>query len=191
MTVNNLTGSDFLLNSRRKTSSKLQKSLEKLSSGYQINRAADDAAHLAISEKARAVIAGLDQGTKNINDGISYLHSQDGSSQEIHNIIHRLEELAVQAANGTYDDLDRDALDCEYQQLIDEIGHITDTSNFNGIPLFEKHMQAYGLSEGVVTHNKPVEINDTNMPLVIGYSVDGVHKEYSINVPHGTYEAEE
>ncbi len=191
MTVHNLTGSDFLLNSKRKTSSKLQKSLEKLSSGYQINRAADDAAHLAISEKARSVIAGLEQGTKNINDGISYLHSQDGSSQEIHNILHRLEELAVQAANGTYDDLDRDAIDCEYQQLLDEIGHITDTSHFNGVPLFEKHMKAYGLSEGVVIHNKPIEINDTNTPVIIGYSVDGVHKEYSINIPHGTYEPDE
>lgn len=191
MTIHNLTGSDFLLNSKKKTSTKLQKTLEKLSSGYQINRAADDAAHLAISEKARAIIAGLEQGTKNINDGISYLHTQDGSAQEINNILHRLEELAVQSANGTYCDLDRDAIDCEYQQLLDEIGQITDTAHFNGVPLFEKHMQAYGLKEGVVVHSKPVEINDSNIPLVIGYSVDGVQKEYTITVPYGTYEADE
>lgn len=191
MTVHNLTGSDFLLNSRRKTSSKLQKTLEKLSGGYAINRAADDAAHLAVSEKARAVIAGLEQGTKNINDGVSYLHSQDGSSQEIHNILHRLEELAVQAANGTYCDLDRDTIDSEYQQLLDEIGQITDTSDFNGVPLFEKHMQAYGLKEGIVIHGSPIEINSSNTPLVLGYSVDGVHKEYSVNIPNGTYEPDE
>lgn len=191
MTVHNLTGSDFLLSSRRKTSNKLQKSLEKLSSGYAINRAADDAAHLAISEKARAVIAGLEQGTKNITDGISYLHSQDGSSQEIQNMLHRLEELAVQASNGTYDDVDREAIDCEYQQLLDEIGQITDTSDFNGVPLFEKHMEAYGLKEGVVVHNDPIEIDSTNTPVIIGYSVDGVHKEYSINIPYGTYDPDE
>lgn len=191
MTIRSLTGSDFLLNNKRKTSSKLQKSLEKLSSGYQINRAADDAARLAISEKARAVIAGLDQGTRNINDGISYLHSQDGSAQEIHNIVHRLEELAVQAANGTYVDLDREAIDCEYQQLLDEIGHITDTSNFNGVPLFEKHMHAYGLNEGVVVHNEPIEINSRNTPVIIGYSVNGINKEHTINIPYGTYDPAE
>lgn len=191
MTVNNLTGSDFLINRNRKTSSKLQKSLEKLASGYQVNRAADDAAGLAVSEKMRTVIAGLDQGIKNINDGISYLHCVDGSSQEIHNIIHRLESLAVQAANGTYVDLDRDAIDCEYQQLIDEIGHITDTSHFNNLPLFEKHMKSYGLNEGVVVHDKPVEINSTNTPLVIGYTIDGKQKEYTVNIPYGTYEADE
>lgn len=191
MTIHNLTGSDFLINNKKKTASKLQKTLEKLSSGYEINRAADDAARLAISEKARAAIAGLEQGAKNINDGISYLHSQDGSAQEIHNILHRLETLATQAANGTYDDLDRDALNCEYQQLIDEIGHITDTSHFNGVPLFEKHLHSYGLNEGVVVHDEPIEINSTNTPAVIGYTLNGVQQEYTINIPYGTYNPEE
>lgn len=191
MTIHNLSGTEFLMNSKRKTTNKLQKSLEKLTSGYQINRAADDAAHLAISEKMRSAIAGLEQGTRNINDGISYLHSQDGSSQEIHNILHRLEELALQAANGPYEELDRDAINCEYQQLLDEIGQITDTANFNGVPLFEKHMEAYGLQEGFVDHDLPITIDSTNTPLVIGYRVDGIKKEYSVDIPFGTYEAEE
>lgn len=191
MTIHNLTGSDFLRNSKRKTSTKLQKTLEKLSSGYQINRAADDAARLAISEKTRSILAGLDQGTKNINDGVSFLHTQDGAAQEMHNILNRLEQLAVQSANGTYSNVDRDAIDLEYQHLVDEIGYITDTADFNGIPLFEKHLEAYGMCEGVTVHDSPIEISDNNMPILVGYSVDGVQKEYKITVPYGTYDADE
>ncbi|MBQ3162819.1 MAG: hypothetical protein IJC04_11950 [Oscillospiraceae bacterium] len=191
MTVTNFRGADFLVNRNKKTNSKLQKSLEKLASGYQVNRAADDAAGLAVSEKMRGIIAGLDQGVKNLNDGISYLHSVDGSAQEIHNIVHRLETIAVQAANGTYDSIDRGALDLEYQQLLEEIGQITDTSHFNGLPLFEKHLESYGLNEGVVVHDKAVVVNGLNMPLVIGYTLDDQQKEYTINVPYGTYSAEE
>ena len=190
MTVTHFKGADFLVNRNRKTNSKLQKSLEKLASGYQVNRAADDAAGLAVSEKMRGIIAGLDQGVKNMNDGISYLHSVDGSAQEIHNIIHRLETLAVEASNGTYDSLDRGALDLEYQQLLEEIGQITDTSHFNGLPLFEKHLESYGLNEGVVVHDSSIVVNRFNMPLVIGYTLDGQQKEYTINVPYGTYSPE-
>lgn len=191
MTITNFRGSEFLVNRNKKNNSKLQKTLEKLSSGYQVNRAADDAAGLAISEKMRGAIAGLDQGVRNMNDGISYLHCVDGSSQEIHNILNRLETLAVQAANGTYEDLDRAAIDLEYQQLLEEIGHITDTAHFNELPLFEKHLESYGLNEGVVQHNLSIEVNSLNMPLVIGYTIDGQQKEYSISVPYGTYSAEE
>ncbi len=191
MTVNHLMGSDYFLNNRRKTTNQLQKTLEKLSSGYQINRAADDAARLAISEKARTIIKGLEQGTKNINDGISYLHTQDGSAQEIHNILHRLEALAVQSANGTYDEVDRNTLDCEYRQLIEEIGHITDTSNFNELPLFEKHLESYGLKEGAVSHNESVTIDRTKSPLVIGFTLDGKQQEAVIDIPYGTYPADE
>lgn len=191
MKIQGLSGSDTLLRNKRRTSSKLQKSLEKLSSGYQINRAADDAARLAISEKIRTIMAGLEQGTKNIDDGISYIHTQEGAAQEIHNMLHRMEELAVQAANGTYSDMDRDAINSEYRQLIQEIGHITDTSDFNGVPLFEKHMHAYGMNEGVVVHDKPIVINSKNSPLVIGYTVDGKSMEYSVDIPHGEYRADE
>ncbi|MCI7349525.1 MAG: hypothetical protein MSH60_02085 [Ruminococcus sp.] len=191
MTINNLFGSDPLINRSKRNTTKLQKSIEKLASGYRINNAADDAAGLAMSEKMRTIIAGLQQGVKNIDDGISYLHSQDGSAQEIHNILHRLEQLAVQAANGTYTDVDRDAIDCEYQQLIDEIGHITDTHNFNELPLFEKHMKSYGLNEGTVVHDKPIEISGSNTPAVIGYTIDGKQQEFTIDIPYGTYDAGE
>lgn len=191
MTIRDISGSDYLNNSRKKTTGKLGKALEKLSSGFEINRAADDAARLAISEKTRSILAGLEQGTKNINDGISYLHTQDGAAQEIHDMLTRLEELAVQAANDTYSDVDRAAIDSEYQQLLDEIGQITDTSHFNGVPLFEKHLEQYELCEGVVVHEDKIEVNSSNMPIKIGYTLDGKQREYEISVPSGSYYADE
>lgn len=187
MYVRNSSSSDFLFNRSKKTSSKLQKALEKLSSGFDVNRAADDAASLAVSEKMRAIIAGLDQGVDNVNDGISYIHSVDGASQHIHNILNRLTTLANQASNGIYDVVDREAIDLEYQDLLDEIDQMTDTMDFNGIPLFEKHMEAYGMAEGNVIHTDPIEINSKNDMLVFGYSVDGVPSQCTIKIPHGTY----
>lgn len=191
MTIRDITGADYLKNSRKKTTGKLGKALEKLSSGFEINRAADDAARLAISEKTRSILAGLEQGTKNINDGISYLHTQDGAAQEIHDMLTRLEELAVQAANDTYSDVDRAAIDSEYQQLLDEIGQITDTAHFNGVPLFEKHLEQYEFCEGVVIHEDKIEVNSSNMPIKIGYTLDGKQHEYEISVPSGSYYADE
>lgn len=191
VTVHDINGSGFLRDSKRKTAGKLQKTLEKLSSGYQINRAADDAARLSISEKARAVIAGLEQGTKNINDGVNYLHTQDGAAQEMHNILNKLKQLAVQSANGTYDDVDRDAIDLEYQQLVDEIGYITDTADYNGIPLFEKHLESFGMCEGATIHDSPIMIDGSNSPILIGYTLNGEHKEYSIDIPSGKYDPAE
>lgn len=191
MTIRDISGADYLKNSRKKTTGKLGKALEKLSSGFEINRAADDAARLAISEKTRSILAGLEQGTKNINDGISYLHTQDGAAQQIHDMLTRLEELAVQAANDTYSDVDRLAIDSEYQQLLDEIGQITDTAHFNGVPLFEKHLEQYELCEGVVIHEDKIEIDSSNMPIKIGYTLDGKQHEYQISVPGGSYYADE
>lgn len=188
MVIGNMPLADYLNNKSKKTGNSLQKSLEKLSSGYRVNRAADDAASLAISEKMRTVLCGLEQGVDNINDGISYVRSVDGASQEINNMIHRLKSIAVQAANGTYDDsIDRAALDCEYQQLLDEIGHITDTSDFNGIPLFEKHLESYGAGEGVVSHGESVIIDGNNDTLRIGYTLDGNSKVHTVKIPHGKY----
>ncbi len=188
MVIGNMPLADFLNNRSKKTGNSLQKSLEKLSSGYKINRAADDAASLAISEKMRTILCGLEQGVDNINDGISYVRSVDGASQEINNMIHRLKEIAVQAANGTYDDeIDRASLDCEYQQLLDEIGQITDTADFNGLPLFEKHLECYGAGEGYVEHGQSVTIDGNNDTLRIGYTLDGQTKVQTFKIPHGSY----
>ena len=118
--------------------SALSKNLEKLSSGYKINRAGDDAAGLAISEKMRAQITGLNVAQKNAKDGISLVQTAEGSLTEVHDMLNRMVELADQSANGTYDDaVDRANLEKEFTQLKDEIDRIADYSNFNGIKLLD------------------------------------------------------
>ena len=107
------------------------KSTEKLSSGYKINRAADDAAGLAISEKLRRQIRGLNQGAENIQDGISYVQVADGALNEVHDIMHRINELAVKSSNGTNNVEDRYYIDQEVQQLKKELNRIFETTSFN------------------------------------------------------------
>jgi flagellin len=117
--------------------SALSKNLEKLSSGYKINRAGDDAAGLAISEKMRAQIAGLDQASNNVKDGISMVQTAEGALQEVQDMLNRMVTLAEESANGTYDDdIDRSALQDEVTALNDEIQRIADSANFNGKKLF-------------------------------------------------------
>ena len=117
--------------------SALSKNLEKLSSGYKINRAGDDAAGLAISEKMRAQITGLNAATKNVKDGISMVKTSEGALQEVQDMMNRMVYLAEQSANGTYDnEVDRAALQDEVKALTSEISRIADTANFNGKKLF-------------------------------------------------------
>ncbi|WP_313154037.1 flagellin N-terminal helical domain-containing protein [Lacrimispora sp.] len=112
------------------------KSLEKLSSGYRINRAGDDAAGLAISEKMRAQITSLDTAQKNANDGISLIQTAEGALTEVHSMLNRMVELSMQSANGIYDDgVDRKNLNEEFSQLKEEINRIADTTTFNGTKL--------------------------------------------------------
>jgi len=112
---------------------KLGKSLEKLSSGYAINRAGDNAAGLAVSEKMRSQIAGMTQGVKNAQDGISMIQTFEGALTETDSILQRMKTLATQSANGTYDNgVDRAAIQLEFDQLKDEINQIADT-DFNGV----------------------------------------------------------
>ena len=117
--------------------SMINKNLEKLSSGYKINRAGDDAAGLAISEKMRAQITGIETAQKNAKDGISLVQTAEGALTEVHSMLNRMYQLAEQSANGTYDaDLDRTQLNKEVSKLREEIDRIGATANFNGIPLF-------------------------------------------------------
>lgn len=109
-----------------------QRSLEKLSSGYRINRAGDDAAGLAISEKMRSQIRGLNQASRNAQDGISLIQTAEGALNETHDILQRMRELTVQAANGTNQSADRSKISEEMQQLTSEIDRIADTTQFNG-----------------------------------------------------------
>ncbi|MFI3253245.1 MAG: flagellin [Eubacteriales bacterium] len=112
--------------------------LEKLSSGYQINRAGDNAAGLAISEKMRSQITGLDAAQKNVADGISLVKTAEGALQEVHDMLNRMTELATLSANGTFDnEVDRAALQAEVSQLKEEINRISDSSNFNGQNLLD------------------------------------------------------
>ena len=118
--------------------SALSKNLEKLSSGYKINRAGDDAAGLAISEKMRAQITGLETAQKNAKDGISLVQTAEGALTEVHDMLNRMVELATQSANGTYNnETDRLQLQKEVDQLQEEIDRIADSANFNGIKLLD------------------------------------------------------
>lgn len=129
------------MNSYRNYSSNtgaLSKNLEKLSSGYRINRAGDDAAGLAISEKMRAQISGLEQAQSNAKSGINLVQTAEGALTEVHSMLNRMVTLADQSANGTYDnETDRANLQKEVSQLTSEIDRIADSSNFNGIKLLD------------------------------------------------------
>ena len=134
--------------------SALSKNLEKLSSGYKINRAGDDAAGLAISEKMRAQITGLEVAQKNAKDGISLVQTAEGALTEVHDMLNRMVELANQSANGTYEDsTDRNQLQKEINQLRDEINRIADSANFNGIKLLDGSLEDKQLSELPVDFN--------------------------------------
>ena len=119
------------------TTSSLSKSTEKLSSGYKINRAADDAAGLSISEKMRGQIRGLSKASSNAQDGISLIQTAEGALNESHSILQRMRELSVQAANGTETDDDREAVNNEIKQLQDELTRISDTTEFNTMKLLD------------------------------------------------------
>ena len=114
-----------------KTNSALDKSLERLSSGYRINRAADDAAGLAISEKMKTQIAGLEQASRNAADGISVIQTAEGALDEVEAMLQRMRELSVQAANGVNTDEDRAAIQDEIDQLNEEINRVSTTTEFN------------------------------------------------------------
>ena len=119
------------------TNSSLAKSTEKLSSGYKINRAADDAAGLSISEKMRSQIRGLNKASDNAQDGISLIQTAEGALNESHSILQRMRELSVQASNGTETDDDREAVQKEISQLQDELTRISSTTEFNTMKLLD------------------------------------------------------
>ena len=119
------------------TTRSISANTEKLSSGFRVNRAADDAAGLAISEKTRTMIRGLNRASLNIQDGISLLQVGDGALQSVHNKMQRMRSLSIQAANGTNQDLDREAIQLEFGQLTSEVNQVIAQTNFNGKVLFD------------------------------------------------------
>jgi len=160
--------------------SALGKSMEKLSSGLAINRAGDNAAGLAVSEKMRAQIAGLTQASKNAQDGISMVQTFEGALQETDSILQRMRTLAVQSANGSYqNDVDRDAMQIEFDQLNDELNQIADT-DFNGVVVLNGGQMADGVKadgNGLINYatatRDPKQVG-TGGDIVRGISTDGL-----------------
>lgn len=145
---------------------KLKKSLEKLSSGFRIVRAGDDAAGLAISEGMRSRINSLNQAMKNIDDGIGLTNVGDGALTEVHSMLQRLKTLALKSANGTYDQSNRETLNMEKDQILEEIDRIGSTTKFGGISLFSRADANTNTDPQVW---QPPELDDT-IPLQIGGS---------------------
>lgn len=142
------------LNAKRNltaNNSSVQKSLEKLSSGYRINRAGDDAAGLAISESMRAQIKGLSTAQKNANDGISMIQTFEGALTETHSMLNRMYELSQQASNGIYTDDQRDRIEDEMDALRTEIDRVANTADFNGTKILKDADKSVSLAIGDVT----------------------------------------
>lgn len=165
-----------------------KKATEKLSSGYQINRAGDNAAGLAISEKMRSQIRGLSQATKNANDGISLIQTAEGGLNETHSILQRMRELAVQSANGTYqDDTDREAIQLEVDALKSEIDRIASSTEYNGMKLLDGSLGGsttgttdFGARYGVLISANTV-VDGVNNKLKENLSLEGATLTSSVN----------
>ena len=138
------------------------KSTEKLSSGFRINRAADDAAGLAISEKMRSQVRGLDRASTNAQDGISVVQTAEGALNEVHSILQRMNELATQAANDTNTSTDRTQIDLEIKQLGSEIDRIASTTQFNTMDLLDGSFKSKNLQVGSLSGQR-IEINISSM----------------------------
>lgn len=148
------------------TDNSMSKNLERLSSGLRINRAADDAAGLAISEKMRNQISGTKQAIRNAQDGISLIQTAEGALNETHSILNRMRDLAVQAKNGTLKDDDRSKLDAEFKALQTEIDRIANTTEFNTMKLLDGSQSGDGINFHVGAntgsdHVINIKINDT------------------------------
>lgn len=180
---------DRMLGLERST---LAKSTERLSSGYKINRAADDAAGLAISEKMRRTIRGLAQGTENAQDGISWVQIGDGALEEAQDMLHRMTELAVKSANGTNSASDRVAMNDEFSQLKKELDHVSAATKFNDMKIFSDHKPLWYQTQGNMKW-KPYDmhlIEEGKNELTIKYCLDsrnGIPQEITFAVPPGQY----
>ena len=170
-------------------SSAQSKSTEKLSSGYRINRAADDAAGLSISEKMRGQIRGLNQASTNAQDGISLIQTAEGALNESHSILQRMRELSVQAANGTETDDDREAVQNEIEQLQSELTRISDTTEFNTMKLLDGSQSGSKVQASVSkaadaakAMGKVESTNQVNTTAAFTALAEGTESSYSVTV---------
>lgn len=149
------------LNSQRQlvsSGASLDRATERLSSGLRINSAKDDAAGLAIANRMTSQVRGLDQAVRNANDGVSMIQTAEGALQESTNILQRMRELAVQSANGIYNDADRQTLDAETQQLKSELDRIAETTSFNGKTLLDGSLGTTKLQVGAQA-NQTIDVS--------------------------------
>ena len=163
-------GRQFVITDKKKA-----KTTEKLSSGYRVNRAADDAAGLAISEKMRRQVKGLNQASRNCEDGISMVQIADGALNEIHDMLHRCSQLSIQASNDTLSNEDRRNIDQEVRALVDEIDRIAERTTFNTIPVLHGKAEGYsygGTGTARVTGGLPDFIVNASTPLLAGHLDD-------------------
>jgi flagellin len=136
----------------KKTVLEMNHTMEKLSSGEQINRAADNASGLAVSEKLRSYIRGLKQAGINAQDGISFIQTTEGALGEVHDILHRIRELSIQASNGLYNDSDRRTIQVEVSQLLNEVDRIAQTTSYNGIQMLTGRFETGIGKESLIIH---------------------------------------
>ncbi len=160
----------------------LSKSTEKLSSGYRINRAADDAAGLAISEKMRSQIRGLNKASTNAQDGISMIQTAEGALQESHSILQRMRELTIQAANGTETDEDRGNIQDEITQLQSELDRISTDTEFNTMKLLDGSLSGSG---SVTSAGPKFGVYDTDLQGFVTSNVSGVKIATSVGAVEG------
>src|ERR671921_100665 len=154
------------------TSHRLATSMERLSSGYRINRAADDAAGLAISERLRGQIGGLEQAQRNAHDAVSLVQTAEGSLTEIHSMLQRMRELAVQYKNGSLSSADRTAIQSEVNQLASEIERIGSSAEFNGIKVLNTTQTVsfqVGAQDGQVISMSLISLGATTGGLGVSY----------------------
>ena len=163
------------------------KSTEKLSSGYRINRAADDAAGLSISEKMRSTIRGLDKASTNAQDGVSLVQTAEGALNETHSILQRMNELATQAANDTNTTADRNAIQSEINQLTSEIDRIQSTTQFNTMNLLDGSFTAKNLQVGSLSGQSiTLSIGNMNSTSIFGGS-NSAPSDGNTTTAAGTY----
>ena len=165
------------------SNSSLAKSTEKLSSGYRINRAGDDAAGLSISEKMRGQIRGLDRASTNAQDGVSLIQTAEGAMNEVHSILQRMRELTVQAANDTNASEDRDAIKLEQSQLVAEIDRIADETEFNGKTLLAGAYKDTGEASTTTSINLQVGANASQS---ISFNIGDMHAAELVTYASGT-----
>jgi flagellin len=148
MIINHNLSAMFAARVENDSAQRVQSDMEKLSSGLRINRASDDASGLAVSEKMRAQIRGLNQASRNASDGISFIQTTEGYLQESQDILQRLRELAVQSSNGIYTAQDRQQIQVEVSQLVDEVNRVASQAQFNGMNMLTG---AFARSQGTNT----------------------------------------